>query len=1115
MMLKKNLQSRQFPSRTPHMLALFYIAALICGLLITNYVTQRSLQQANIQRLQQNLEERGKSISYFFRERENEIQDLAAAKSVSGFFSNRSLGMTMAYGLRASLNNVNRLFNRHMTSSRLGESPIYTHLFLLDKNGDMLARWPAIDMAEFQPVPEEIDSGDIIIKSHGAGVVSFTAPVMFHDTLQGYLRGWVNYNTLIDYLLGSTPGLLFITDHDRLVFQTEQNITVLNTVLKELSRTETTWPLQIPHEDLIEPLTSDHDHAEESSLILFFTNIPGYQIDLYLAEQSSSVTQQQSFMSIMPVLAVLSIGVFMVAVMILRAGTKNLILETSLVEAGRREEAIAEKVEELKLIIDGARLGTWNWNISSGEVIFNKRWLAMIGYGPGEINPHVDSWKELVHPDDWEMVTSNLQAHLKGETSVYSVEHRLRHKSGEWVWVLDAGKVLRRDQDGNPLQAMGIHLDLSKQKETQQLLGKAKEEADAIIRNFLDTLIVVNRELNVIRVNQATCQLLGYGEDELLGRPVTMFFHDSEELVQETFSFYAAAGTDPMSNSEELRNVELCYRTKDGTQLPMSFNIQLLHDERGQVVGVVAGAKDISALKTAMEKVSRQMAYIENIFDVVPEGLLAIASSMAIVKSNMAYGDIIQTWASRFDLTEEKLTCELLARLKETLPDHEDFTFSLSHNNMTAIFRYNATPVPALRDIEHVVSIRDITDERKAEAARKLLATVIEQTADTVIITDPVGVIHYVNPSAVQISGYSRAELLGKKTSLFKSQQTDPATFQKLWQTITKGNVWSGRLTSLKKDSTPIEEDVTISPVRNEKGDITNFVAIKRDVTQMDLLQRQLLQAQKMEAIGHLAAGIAHEINTPMQYVQNNVTFFERAFNDIAVLLGDYKQLQESPEMELNTEARKHLDAIDLGFLMEEIPESISETHDGINRVVKIVSAMKDFSHPGTDEKTATDINQALKSTITVSRNEWKYLAEMDTDFDLNLPMVPCYPDQLNQAVLNLIINAAHAIEETGASVPNNPGHISISSSHDAEWVEIRISDTGGGVPEGIRERIFDPFFTTKEVGKGTGQGLSIIHDVVVQKHGGNIDFISAPDQGTTFILRLPIRTTENAEAEV
>jgi signal transduction histidine kinase len=258
--------------------------------------------------------------------------------------------------------------------------------------------------------------------------------------------------------------------------------------------------------------------------------------------------------------------------------------------------------------------------------------------------------------------------------------------------------------------------------------------------------------------------------------------------------------------------------------------------------------------------------------------------------------------------------------------------------------------------------------------------------------------------------------------------------------------------------------------------------------------------------VGQLAAGIAHEINTPMQYVRNNVTFFARAFGEVSLLLADYKHLQQQePGLELAEDAAKRLKNNKIDFLMEEIPESIDEIEDGINRVVKIISAMKEFSHPGTGEKVAIDLNRAVESTITVARNEWKYVAEMVTDFDPDLPMVVCLPDQITQAVLNLIVNSAHAIKETGAGISGDLGRITISTRQDKDWAELQVSDTGAGIAKENHNRIFEPFFTTKEVGKGTGQGLAITHDAIVNKHGGTIDFTSEPGKGTTFTIRLPI----------
>jgi len=193
-----------------------------------------------------------------------------------------------------------------------------------------------------------------------------------------------------------------------------------------------------------------------------------------------------------------------------------------------------------------------------------------------------------------------------------------------------------------------------------------------------------------------------------------------------------------------------------------------------------------------------------------------------------------------------------------------------------------------------------------------------------------------------------------------------------------------------------------------------------------------------------------------------------------------------------------------LAYLQEEIPQAIDQSLEGLERIAKIVRSMKEFSHPGMDEKTPIDINQAIETTINVSRNEWKYHADIETDLDPGLPNVSCLPGEINQVLLNLIVNAAHAIVNV-VGESGDKGLIRISTRLDGAWAEIRVSDTGTGIPEEIKQRIFDPFFTTKMVGKGTGQGLAIAYSVVVDKHGGVIDLESEEGKGTTFIISLPL----------
>ncbi len=641
-------------------------------------------------------------------------------------------------------------------------------------------------------------------------------------------------------------------------------------------------------------------------------------------------------------------------------------------------------------------------------------------------------------------------------------------------------------------------------KERVTELTAAKEESDTIIRNFLDTLIVVSTDLKVIRVNQATCDLLGFEEQELIGRSVFKLFHDTEDYVQGVFAFYERNhNQSQLKQRHELRNVELCYRHKDGTRLPMSFNISLLQDDDGAVTGVVAGAKDVSNLRLALDKIALQKGYIETLFDIVPEGLLALSTSREVMMQNRAFKKILHTWSECLDMTPDEYASILIEKILAKQSTHDTFTVRFSHNDTDAYFRCSSTVIAELEGVASVVSIEDITDERKAEEERRLLATVIEQTGDSVIIGGTDEVIQYVNPAALRNSGFSENELIGSIPHIFRDGLLDASIIAELRNTVTRGQTWHGHYKSRRKDDSIIEEDVTISPVRNEEGELTHYVAIKRDITERTLLQRQLLQAQKLEAIGQLAAGIAHEINTPMQYVQNNVTFFEQAFDDLKTLLIEVGKTERSL---LTPETSALLANIDLDFLLQEIPDGLKETHDGISRVVKIVSAMKAFSHPSGNEKVASNLNLALDSTITVCRNEWKYVAEMITDFDPDLPMIPCFPDQLNQVVLNLIINASHAIQDHNKSDAQSPlGRITIVTRKDDDWVEIQVSDSGGGIPEAIQQRIFDPFFTTKEVGKGTGQGLAIAHDIVVNKHGGRIEFTSEPGQGTTFIIRLPV----------
>ncbi len=306
-------------------------------------------------------------------------------------------------------------------------------------------------------------------------------------------------------------------------------------------------------------------------------------------------------------------------------------------------------------------------------------------------------------------------------------------------------------------------------------------------------------------------------------------------------------------------------------------------------------------------------------------------------------------------------------------------------------------------------------------------------------------------------------------------------------------------------------------PIYNPSGRVYRVAGVAKDITAQKMAEAHSAQSQKLEAIGQLAAGIAHEINTPTQFVGDNLRFLKDAFNDLAELIGCYNKGCEAakaggitPELIAKIEAAAK--AADLGYLQTEIPKAIAQGLDGTTRIAEIVRAMKEFSHPSGKEKAAVDLNRALTNTATVARSEWKYVADLELKLDPGLAPVVCYPDALNQVFLNIIVNAAHAIEAVVGKDSGKKGRITVATRADGDWAEVRIADTGAGIPEKIREKVYDPFFTTKGVGKGTGQGLAIAHAIIVDRHQGTIRFESHDGQGTTFIIRLPQASAEGGD---
>jgi PAS domain S-box-containing protein len=393
-----------------------------------------------------------------------------------------------------------------------------------------------------------------------------------------------------------------------------------------------------------------------------------------------------------------------------------------------------------------------------------------------------------------------------------------------------------------------------------------------------------------------------------------------------------------------------------------------------------------------------------------------------------------------------------------------------------------------------------------------LLRNLMENIPDYLYVKDSESRFIIVNKAFCAWTGMEPVDMIGKTDFELISKEHAEKAFAQEQHIISSGQPLIGiEEMETWPDGHITWVSTTKMPLTNDAGDVIGTFGISRNITETKELQGQLVQAQKLESVGHLAAGIAHEINTPIQFVGDNLRFLQESVADLLALTQQYAAFVETAKASgMDTavieQQLQALKAADTEYLKEELPIAIKQSLEGAERVSKIVRAMKEFSHPGSTEMSSANLNEAIETTITVAKNEWKYIAKITKNFAKDLPPVPCLVSEFNQVILNMIVNARDAIEETGQN-----GTITFSTSYDDQWAIVRICDSGAGMPESVQKRIFDPFFTTKEVGKGSGQGLAIAHNVIVNKHDGKLSVQSQQGKGTVFEIKLPLkRSKEN-----
>ena len=778
-------------------------------------------------------------------------------------------------------------------------------------------------------------------------------------------------------------------------------------------------------------------------------------------------------------------------------------------ERKRTDEALRESEKRYRQVIENAAEIIYTTDAKGNFTYGNPAGLKITGYALEELRRL--NYLDLIMPEHRQRVMDMYITQFRERQATTYLEFAFRSKSGEVLWLgQNASLVTEGGRVG------GFHIiarDITERKAAETALREQRQLLDNILNSIPTPVFYKDLKGTYLGCNSAFLDYIGLPRETVIGKPI------SEIVPAEQAKIYLKTDQDVI-NTGGSQVYETGFPHADGSVREVMIHKAVFRSMEGAIAGIVGAIFDITDRKQTEELYRTLTDNSQMGIYIIQDGKFRFVNHR--FREYFQYGPHESV---DFDLRNivhpedrEKARENAINMLKGKLSSSYEYRIKDKNGQIRWLLERSA-PMSYGGKRAVLANAIDITELKQAEESikntKEFYETIINSMKEALSIIDVKDFkIVDGNKAFLDRLGMKKEEVIGKRCYEITHELSGPCDSPEhvcpIMGALKTGISSVAEHVHYAKDGTKRHVEVSASPIRNERGEIIQVVHVDKDITERKNLEGQLAQAQKLEAVGQLAAGIAHEINTPTQYVGDNTRFFNEAFNDLLRLMGKYDQLSQmiktgAPLDGVLQEIEGIAKEIDLAYLTDEIPKAIRQTLEGVERVRIIVQAMKEFSHPGTKEKTPVNLNKAIQNTITVARNEWKYVAEMATEFDSSLPLVSCLPGELNQVILNMIINAAHAIADVVGDGSKGKGTITVSTRHDGNWAEIRVRDTGTGIPENIRSRIFDPFFTTKKVGKGTGQGLAISHSVIVDKHGGTIHFDTEMGKGTTFIIRLPI----------
>ena len=620
------------------------------------------------------------------------------------------------------------------------------------------------------------------------------------------------------------------------------------------------------------------------------------------------------------------------------------------------EKAIRESENRLKLAMEAARDGLFDWNMETGDMYFSPRYYTMLGYEPYEMPAAYETWISLLHPDDRDYAVSIIQEYIDKKRKSHKIEIRLKTKSGGWRWVLSRGKLIEKNEKGATKRMVGTHSDITERKQAEK---------------------------KMINSN---------------------FWLEESQRVSRIGSYIFDIPKNNWTSSKILDDI---FGISDTDNKDFAIWVNIVHPEQKE----------------------EMLSYFQN------------------------------------EVLEKHVPFNKEYRIVRISDGEERWVHGLGELS----FDENNNPVKMLG------TIQDITERKLAEEERLLLSTAVEQSTEIIFITGIDSTIQYINPSFNKIAGFSQDEVIGKSASIF-FKNGDRNLFDTIQEVLKQGNSWSGHFNSRKKDESLFEVESTISPIRDRSQKIINHVYVLRDVTREMTIERQLQQAQKMEALGTLSGGIAHD------------------FNNILTCIIGYTELA--------------LSDMPKGTLLER---NLKQVYSAGKRGEDLVKQILAFSRQSEIEKKPVQVNLIIQEALKLLRSSAPASIQINHNIQSD-STVFADPTQIHQVFMNLFTNSLDAVREKGGTVDVDLEDVWLDEDfkkkhpniHPGQHIKLSVKDTGHGIEKSIVKQIFDPFFTTKELGKGTGLGLSVVHGIV-KNHGGAISLDSEPNKGTTFHVFLPI----------